>query len=657
MSVAARSRLVRIVLLVLPLALLSASRPAAAAWRSEGPFLGSVKDLAIDPSRPDTVYAAVRNGGVWRSDDFGRTWTLPGSDLVGWPLEWVEVDRSAPATLWAGVDTPGQPALWRSLDRGVSWKLLDGGYTGGVGRIHPTGVRIAFAPSRPADIWVPSTNLHYRSRDGGKSWTDFRVPNQDAYAIAVDPRDPNVVWAGGSGESLHLSRSDDGGKSWKPIGRGIERNGIDAILVDPAQPSTVWVVSGFADVWKSTDRGETFTRSPLPTGGTDDLFRMVMDPTNPEVLWATTEKGLLRTTDGGESWNLSDHGTGRYLVNSVALDPRDSRRMLAATDGGGIYRSEDGGDGWAESSSGLAAGWVEAIWAAPGAAAVFAQTSGLQRRDASGAWSELVAPFEDDGDEAEPDGVLFERGSPQSLWLFDYARAWRSSDGGARWQELEQKEPSLREMMKGSLESAQFRSLAQDGGDPKVFYAGSVSNDEPGKAIFKSTDGGKSWKPAGTGVPAGAVELLRTGAAGEVHALVDGNGLWRTTDGGKSWSRSGAGLPEKVRDLAVDAATPSRLYAASEQGLFRSTDGGATFAKLGGALAEEDVEAVEVAPDGRAFAASFHGVFVSRDGGGSWTAINDGLTQTDVRALAIGGSPIRLWAGTAGGSVWSAELP
>jgi photosystem II stability/assembly factor-like uncharacterized protein len=649
---------------VLPtlLAALSAAaavRPAPAAWRSEGPELGAVVDLAVDPAAPETVYAATSHGGVFRSDDFGRHWRPTGGDIVGWPLEWIEVDRAAPATLWVGVDTPGEPALWRSLDRGASWeRVVDRVSRGELGNLHPTGVRIAFAPSRSGDIWVPSTNLHYRSRDGGKTWSDFRVPGQDAYAIAVDPSEPDVVWAGGSGDSYHLSRTDDGGRSWRPVGRGLERNGVKAIVADPERPGTVYVATGFSRLYKSTDRGESFVELPSPAGATADLYRIVLEPRGSGALWLATESGLFRSGDGGESWSDADDGTGRYLVRSVAFDPRDPRRMLAAMAGGGVYRSEDGGGSWSPSSSGLAAGWADGLWAAPGSATVFAQVSGLQRRDAGGSWSELGAPFRDDGDEVEPDGILFERGAPRSVWLFSGSSAWRSSDGGTGWRALERREPSMREMLKGSLESEQFRSLAQDSGDAKVFYAGAWSNDEPGKAIFKSTDGGRTWKPSGEGVPNETVKRLSAGGPGVVLALVDGHGLMRTLDGGRSWSAAGAGLPEEeVRELVADPAAPARLYAATEVGLFRSTDDGASFRKIGGALDEEDVESVVVAPDGRAYAGTFHGVFASRDGGETWTPVNDGLPHTDVRALAIGGDPVRLWAGTAGGGVWSTELP
>ena len=456
-----------------------------------------------------------------------------------------------------------------------------------------------------------------------------------------------------------MSRSEDGGKTWKPAGRGLT-GAVHILLVDPQRPATLFAVTGFNDLFKSDDRGDTFVQQAFPAAATDDLWRLVIDPSDSNVLWAASEGGLVRSGDGGATWDRSEHGTGRYLVRSVAFDPRNPKRMLAASAGDGVYRSDDGGATWTPSRVGLAAGWVEKLYGAAGSPSLFAQTVvGLWRRDAAGAWTELQAPFEE-SDEVKLDGVLFDRRAPQGVWAFDASRAWHSADGGARWEEMKTKEPSLRDMMKGNLELVQFRSLAQDLGDPKVLYAGSWSNDAPGNAVFKTTDGGKGWKSAGKGLPGGdSVTLLRSAAPGVVFALIKDHDLFRSGDGGGSWTAAGAGLPDgTIRGLAIDPSNPARLYAASEKGLFRSTDNGKSWAKVGGGLEQADVEAVTVAADGRAFAGTFGGVFQSADGGGGWTAMNDGLVNVDVRALAISGAaPARLYAGIAGGSVWSTELP
>ena len=107
---------------------------------------------------------------------------------------------------------------------------------------------------------------------------------------------------------------------------------------------------------------------------------------------------------------------------------------------------------------------------------------------------------------------------------------------------------------------------------------------------------------------------------------------------------------------------PSQLFAATEKGLLRSTDAGASWARVGAApkagIEGDDIEAVAIDPTtGTVYAGSFHGVFRSADGGDNWTPLRDGLLHQDVRALVVAGSPARLWAGTAGGSLYSIEVP
>lgn len=635
--------------------------PLSAGWRSEGPFLGTVVDVTFDPHKPGVVYAAAGTGGIFRSDDGGKAWRFVGKPETGARIEWLEADPGTAGTLWLGVDQPGSPALWISRDSGVKWEVVDGRYGGGeMTTMHPVGYRIAFAPSKPAEIWMPSTNLHYRTKDGGKTFSDFRVPGQDAYAMAVDPANPLIVYAGGHGgdDSAHLSRSDDGGKTWKQVGKGLEP-AVKELRVDPASPVTVYARSGFGKLFKSIDRGATFVTMPSPVSGTDDLWNFRIQPGTGH-LWAATEAGLFVSKNGGAAWTKSDRDTGRYLIHSIAFDPLEPRNLLAASSGAGVYRSSDGGGRWSASSTGLAAGWVEKIFASPRSPALFAQlATGLFRREAGGGWTEIAAPFETDGDKVELDGIMPDRQSAQTLWAFDGGQAWRSSDGGKSFAGLERKEPSMREMMKGTIENPEFKSLVQDPGNPKVFYAGAWSGRDGALPVFKSADGGKTWKPSGTGLPEKAVTLLRAEKGDAIFAVADQK-LHKSGDGGNSWPQVGSGLPAAdLRELAIDPTSPARLFVATEKGLFRSTDNGATFAKLGSALADEDIEGLVVAPDGRVFASSWRGVFASSDNGTTWKKMNDGLVHEDVRALAIAadGSGLRLWAGTAGGSLYSTEIP
>ena len=622
--------------------------PVDAAWRSEGPFLGAVVDVAIDPTNPNTIYAATGSGGVWRSDDGGQTWTLPGDGMVNRSIEWIEVDPGNPSMIWAAIDNTGGPGLWRSPDRGKTW-----GYPRPDATSYMLGQPIAFAPSNPSIIYAPSTNLHYRSSDGGKTWESFRVPGQDAYAFAIDPKNPKVIYAGGRGSSHQMRRSSDGGKTWKAVGPGLPERSIKLISIPREAPSTIYVTSGFGDLYKSEDGGDSWTQLDLGLQGTDKLFSLDLDPHDPLTLLAGTENGLRKSTDGGESWSTVGGGLGNWFCKGVAFHPKQKGIVYAGTTGKGFFKSTDGGETFKPSSTGLAAGWSKKLYApAGGAGPVFVQLGvGLYRQDGPGAWTELQAPF-DPGKDVEIDGVLFDRQSPKRIYAHDNARWWRSEDAGRSWHEEKVPEPSMRDMMKGKLSGPSFNALAQDMGDPKIFYAGgSWSKDMGGSPVNKSTNGGKKWEAAGAGIT-GDVTLLRPAAPGIVYAVAGKEGVFRTGDGGKSWSRV---RPGEIKDLAIDPTKPERLFVATKEGLYRSADSGATWTNVSKSLKEQDVEAVVVSSSGKVFLGSFEGVFVSTDGGDKWTAMNDGLLNTDVRALAIGGA--RLYAGIAGGSVHSTELP
>jgi len=214
---------------------------------------------------------------------------------------------------------------------------------------------------------------------------------------------------------------------------------------------------------------------------------------------------------------------------------------------------------------------------------------------------------------------------------------WKTSNSGTTWTPVFDKEGSY-----------SIGCIALDPSNPKVLYSAAKypSSDDP--SIFKSTDGGVKWKPASRGVSGGIIGLLTT-SSGSILALGKESGLWRSTDGAATWTKIGEGLPSKeVNGLAV---ADTSVYVAAKNGLFRSDDGGARFTMSD----KREIEAVAVDAKGNVYIATDEGVGRSTDGGKKFTAFNDGLTNEDVRSLFAAGT--RLYAGTAGGGVFSTDLP
>ena len=267
-----------------------------------GGHSANVKHVAIAPSQPQTVYAATSAGGVWRSDDGGATWSLPGDEMASRSVRWLSVDPADPKSVWAGIEARGSgSALWRTTDGGATWKPVADAYPGG--RVQATGAPITFAPTQPKTIYVASTNLHYRTDDGGKTWRDFRVPNQGAYVFAVHPQRPKIVFAGGRGETQNLSRSTTAAR---PGARSASASARTASTSwSSTQPNRPRSTPRVGRSRRSSRAPTTATAgaSSAPVGGTSNLYSLTIDPKNGQQLWAATEDGLLKSADGGATWD------------------------------------------------------------------------------------------------------------------------------------------------------------------------------------------------------------------------------------------------------------------------------------------------------------------------------------------------------------------
>ncbi len=303
--------------------------------------------LASHPRRREIVYAGIRGGGLYRTDDAGKNWRRLGAEVLSEKIRALALDPSNPETIYVGTEPP---ALWRSEDGGKTWKEIPGvgalarsrQWTYPVPVIQPHIRSIAVDPRRPKNLCVAAqVGGVLLSEDGGESWRDVRDPiDMDVHSVVFDPANSSTLYAAtGGGENFPdptpppkgrpLYRSQDGGKSWPSITDSLKRTYSVPVRVHPCNSNAIYL--GVAE--------------------------------EPPPLWLnrpTKANGaLMRSLDGGASWEQLANGLPNpfeSMVECIEFDPEDSNSIFAGTGGEGarfikltsgeIFRSADGGDSW-----------------------------------------------------------------------------------------------------------------------------------------------------------------------------------------------------------------------------------------------------------------------------------------------------------------------
>ena len=266
-------------------------------WRSIGPHRGGRTVGAVGvPQQPGVFYIGVNNGGVWKTTDYGRTWTPIFDDQPTGSIGDVAVAPGAPNVLYvASGEGLQRPDL--SVGDGI-----------------------------------------YKSTDGGQTWknTGLRDGLQIG-GLAIDPVDPNLVFAAvlghpyGPNTERGLFRTTNGGQTWEKVKYIDENTGAIQVAIDPANPKVI-----YADFWANR-------LAPWENG-----------------TWQGPGSGLWKSTDGGDTWvqlggglPTPAQGLGRI---GFCICPSLPSRLYATVDCGegtenaarysGIYRSDDAGASW-----------------------------------------------------------------------------------------------------------------------------------------------------------------------------------------------------------------------------------------------------------------------------------------------------------------------
>jgi len=319
------------------------SSDAGTTWSKVTLPLQAADGLQVFPGSRGTLYATTTKGKVFTTTDGGASWQPLGSG-ANLPTGAVVTDPRDPQTIYAA----GGHGIVRSVDGGRTWRSANTGFVSTVIN------SLVLAPGSSKTLYAGGDNI-FKSTDGGLSWRSASNPLKwGVIALAVSPQTRGTIYAGTRG--LGAFKSSDDGHHWRPVNSGLLQD-VEAFAIDPRNPSTVYAVTSTdlaygtgegGRVFKTLDGGATWRRMSGPR----NVQTLAVDPQT-ETVFAGTNHDLFRSKNGGQSWQLVATVPGamtRFGRSStfaaIAIDPLDPRTVYAGLGIGGVLKSTDGGDSW-----------------------------------------------------------------------------------------------------------------------------------------------------------------------------------------------------------------------------------------------------------------------------------------------------------------------
>lgn len=698
-----RSRILLLAIVLFCATTLAQSTPWVPTGKGLPGGIAGIAAIATDPIDPSTVYAVTNAGMIAKSADGAANWRTVGG-MAG--VLNLAIDPKTPTVLYAAT----AHGIVKSLDAGLTWNGANNGVTG-------NAWMLTIDPVTPATLYAVASGL-YKSLDGGAHWTAMASGPSPGFlgSIVIDPMTQSTLYA--SVTNGEIWKSKDGGSTWSTIKAGLPQ-GIFApralgLAIAPADPLTVYAGSfgggsvtggpGFLDpgtgsISKSADGGQTWRT--IRTGIPQDGFvrTLAVSPTDQLTIYATyagsNGSGILKSSDGGESWGIVNSGS--YNTSQVAL--AKSGEVFAGYSGdsgyGNILQSMDGGSSWSPVGAGLTFIDLRVFAADPlNPAALYVGGAGgvFKTVDLGGNWAMLgtveiaAQPYPSGfGQNAALVRNLLVNSMDPSFLYADTTRAgggcvftdklvFKSVDGGASWSDSIS--PSDTGCDLGSYE-AYATVMAIDPKHPGTLYLGETEDEDGIYGLLKSSDGGATWITVWNYVN-GLLSGLNVLAIDPVNPLNlyagvgdatwggAGIGVFKSVDGGLTWDSTTLDNAA-VTVLTVAPDNPNVIYAVTDgiytapygfRGVYESLDAGATWIAISNGLAglagkgatvtsllidRENSSVIYAGTSG-------DGVYISVDAGANWSHFSEGLASFDVRALtANSGAPYSIFAATSGG--------
>jgi photosystem II stability/assembly factor-like uncharacterized protein len=682
----------------------------ALSWRAVGPamFAGRVADVAGVAGNRDILYVGTASSGLYKSTNGGVTFDPVFESGNTLSIGAIAIQADRPEVVYVGT---GEGAvrnsisfgdgIYKTLDGGRTWKHLGLPSSERFSRIviHPTNPMVVIAAAMGRAFGTGGERGIYRSADGGATWQRTLHINDTTGAsdVAIDPQDPNIVYAGmyeyqrrpwtftSGGLGSGLYRSSDGGLTWKKLTDPSLNNGLPGtkllgrigVSIHRKDSRVVYALIEALEggvLWRSDDRGEKWrlVNSDRRLNNRPFYYTQVRaDPVDPDRVY-TLAGSFNVSTDGGRTFGPSG---GRMFGDHHALwiDPADPKRLLSGTDGG-FFVSNDYGRNWdfvnnmpmaqayhlgidmAEPYNILGGFQDHEIWRGP-------NEKWNQVGVREGDWVRLR--YMADGMHTVPDprdpNIIYYNGHFGDITRLDM-----------RNQEERYIQPYPPGPAGGGADLEKYRfnwnsPVLMSPSNPDVlYYAGNV--------LFKTTDRGETWSiisPDLTtndknkmGTSGGPISVDNTRA--EFHCTIislaesprDANVIWAgtddgnlqvTRDGGKTWTNVApniAGAPKFswFSSIAASTASPGAALVTIDQHrlndfapyVFATSDYGATWTNLSKGLhGYAHVVLEDPKQPELLYAGTELGIWASFDRGTSWQDLRLGLPPLAVVDMKV----------------------
>ncbi|MEO6214370.1 MAG: glycoside hydrolase [Vicinamibacterales bacterium] len=335
-------------------------------YRLLGPFRASrtVAGVGI-PTQPSVFFVGVHTGGVWKTDDYGRTWRPIFDSAPTGSIGDIGVSWSNPEILYVGTgeglhrpDLGVGDGIFKSTDGGTSWTHAGLSDVQQVGRlvVHPTDPNIVFVAGLGHPYGPNTERGIFRTTNGGRTWERVLYVNENTGGIQVefDPKNPDVVYgvlwehregpwenASFSGPSSGLYKSTDGGTTWRQLKGGLptgaEGAGRICLGIGVIDPNRLYAAvmgqgRGAEGFYRSNDGGESWTLAS--TDGRLGLDVRV-HPKNPDVVFVGNIAAY-RSDDGGKTWTSIKGAPGGDDYQRIWINPLQPDIMLFTADQGAV---------------------------------------------------------------------------------------------------------------------------------------------------------------------------------------------------------------------------------------------------------------------------------------------------------------------------------